>query len=277
MQFKLLIYFLFFYFTFTLLYSKKHETGIFIGNFNLISNIGKNIHTEIMPINWNNSTSKSIGFHYIHNINKQQNIKLDILFNNITFDNYKSMNYNIYKNKKINHNIITNIGINLNHYFWNIQNQPSTQIIPYIFGGIEIMTYQTTKHNYNYKLIDHVRKYTNTRSKNIKNYIVNINTFNCKTTLALKYGLGFQINFNKNWIFFTEFSLHPTFINDLDYNFNKNNKINYDINNNKLLSQSYLNIFIKKFQNDLQKQQIQNNFTNDWCIITGIGITYKFD
>lgn len=271
MQLKLLIYFLFFFFTIS--YSKKHEIGIFIGNFNLISNIGKYTHAEIIPVNWNNSKSTSIGINYIYKLNSRHNIKLNIILSNLIFNNSKSMNYNIYKNKQINDNIITNIGINFNYYFWN-QNvhQKTMQINPYIFGGLEILNYQTKKNYYNYQL-------NNNFNKTIKYNIVNINTLNKKinkTTLSLSYGFGIQLNYIKNWIFFSEISLHPTFINDLDYNFNKQNKINYNINNNTLLSQPYLNIFIKKFQNDTQKRKIVNNITNDWYIITNIGATYIF-
>lgn len=283
MYLKLLIYFLFFHFT--LLYSKKHEIGTFIGKLNLISNIGKNTHTEIIPINWNNSSSKSIGISYSYNVNLQQSIKLHALFNNIIFDNFNSMNYNIYKSKKVNNNFIINTGLSYNYYFWKANNQKTIQIIPYVFGGIEITRYRTIKNHYNYKLIDKTNKNINNTisNKNIKYNIVNINNINefnetnHKTTLSLKSGFGIQINFTKNWIFCTEIALHPTFINDLDYNFNKNNKINYNLNNNKLLSQSYLNLFIKKFQNNLQKKPVYSNFINDWYIVTGIGITYTFD
>lgn len=273
MQLKLLIYFLLFHFT--LLYSqKKHEIGIFIGKFNLISNIGKNIHTEIIPINWNNNyLSRSVGFNYFYNLNLRENIKLYFFLNEINFNNVNSMNYYIYKNNKENKNLIASIGLNFNYFFWTINRKKKIQIIPYIFGGLEIINYKTTKNNYNYNLID------NKNNKIIKYNIVNTNKFsniNSKITFSLNSGIGIKLNFNKNFIFFTECELHPTFINDLDYNFNKQNKINYIINDNKLLSQSYLNLFIKKFQNNLQEKKIKNNFINDWYIITGVGITYTF-
>lgn len=273
MQLKLLIYFLLCHFT--LLYSqKKNEIGVFMGKCNLISNIGKYTHTEMMPVNWNNKySSKSIGLNYIYNLNLRQSINLHILLNEIIFNNSYSINYDIYRNKKENKNLMTNVGLNFNYAFWEKNNKNNIQIIPYIFGGLEFITYKTIKNNHNYKLLD---KHVN---KDIKYNIVNIYEFiqkNSTTTLSLNSGIGIKLIFNNNWIVFTEFGLHPTFIDDLDYNFNKHNKINYTLNNNKLLSQSYLNLFIKKFQNNLQQRQVKTNFINDWCIITGVGITYTF-
>ncbi|MCB9202578.1 MAG: outer membrane beta-barrel protein [Flavobacteriales bacterium] len=258
-------------------FSQRHELGITLGSPNIIGDIGKTNYIQPIPINSNGDISFTGGINYRYNPNPRQSYRLNLLYNTIKFDDRLAFEDYRYARGLYDKNDILEASAVFEYYFFDINDEHEFAVSPYIFGGLGFAKYNSKEFTYNYefyrdsngdKIVDTSRP----------DYFNSYTTYdkNSETAFALNFGVGLKVKFNYNWIFFAEVGFRPTNVDNLDYSYTKLQNIQQNIVDDELLTSPFYEEVQNRFDADRATRQTGNPKTNDWYVVSGIGIAYAF-
>jgi len=260
----------------TIAFSQRHEISVFGGIPNLIGDVGKTNYLQPIPTFVATDISVSAGLNYRYNINPRQSIRLNLMYNNISFNDKNALEDYRYNREISGKNKLLEAGLLFEYYFWDINDEHKIKTSPYIFGGVSAFQYDTRKYDYSYELL--------TDASGNKILPVDPNDFKSNTLItedkatgfAVNFGIGVKVKFNYNWIFFAEVGFRPTFTDNLDYSNSEPKDVTFSIVDTELLSEPFYTEVINEHKKNVSKTQTGNPITNDWFVVTGIGIGYAF-
>lgn len=256
-----------------MLFSQKHEIGVFLGTSNIIGDIGRTEYINPSPSRFGDSNiiPFATGIIYRLNLNPQQSLRFGL-----GFYRFGGSNKNATEDYRLNfpfefRNSIFEASSVFEYNFSPINDEQESFFSPYIFGGIagfssgatkvEVSNYDNSQKNQEtYTFADNTRVQYRYRNGN-------------QIGFTLPFGVGLKYKFNWNWVISGEVGFRPSFSDNLDLG----EITKEDFTFNGVTGKDADDIESKKNEiiNKLSRN-IGNPSNDDWCVFSGLTLTYTF-
>lgn len=252
-------------------FSQKHEIGLQTGMSNLVGDIGNDQYVLQTP--YSDGTTYGIPFYlgaiYRLNLNPYQTIRFNLGYSNIQFNDSKSNEeYKKYR-KSYGTNTVFHTDVIFEYQFLPVNNEQTSLLSPYIFGGIGGIIYsgQRLSINYGDKTIQQIMN-------NPSDYKISKKENKNQLTLSVPFGIGLKYKFNYNWSVFAEATFRATFTDNIDYSHVDTDDLKIIYNNkDEQLTKEQRKFVSEALSNSLN---VGNKYTKDWINSVTLGISYSF-
>mgnify|MGYP000126466763 CR=1 FL=1 len=253
-------------------FGQRHEIGLKLGLSSVVGDIGQDNYQLNAPV-FSKISSYGVPFHieamYRMNFNPYQTLRIDAGYFQVQFDDEYADEAYRNKRRKGNSNNGGNLDVVFEYNFFPVNNEQSSMLSPYIFGGIGGLVTNTP-----YLRIKDKSQGAAAASPDFEIY----ETRKGKFIMSIPFGVGIKYKFHYNWAASAEVKFRPTFSDGIDYSTLSRKDVGTVFNNElrKKNPKVYDEVIDKEVEKYMKDRNIGNTNSNDWLNSVMIGLSYSF-